>query len=403
MASTRIAKRLAQVASSATLALAQRAREMQARGIDVVSLTAGEPDFQPARHVLDAAKQALDAGRTKYTAVTGIPELRDAVRASIEREDGVRFSREQVVVSSGAKQAIYNATLAVIDPGDEVLIIAPYWLSYRDIVLVAEGTPKILETSEASDFLLDPAALEAAIGPRTRMVILNSPSNPAGAAYGAAHLRALGEVLLRHPQVLILSDDIYRRIYFKGPLAPSLLSVAPELAPRTIVIGGCSKTFAMTGFRIGWAAAQDDALVDAMSRLQGQATSNANTPSQYAALAALTGDQRWVDEMVATFDARRRVIVAGLGRIPGVRCFDPAGAFYAFPSFAELFGKRLPGGAILEDTEQLAAHLLETHHLVGVPGAPFGSTRHLRFSFATDLPTIEKALARLDTAVRALV
>jgi aspartate aminotransferase len=397
----RIAARLSKVAPSATFAMAQRAKELQAKGLDVVDLTTGEPDMQPPPHVIAAAKAALDRGATKYTQVPGLPELRDAIRARIKSEDAIEYTREQILVSSGAKQSIYNALESLVEAGDEVLILAPYWVSYRDMVLLAGGEPIIIDSDEKNGFLVSAAQLEAAIGPRTRLLIINSPSNPAGATYDRAGLKAIAAVLERHPEVLIISDDIYRDVYFGQGRAPTLLEVAPSLADRALIVSGCSKSYAMTGFRIGWAAGPKD-VISAMSKLQGQSTSNASTPAQYAAIAAITGDQSWGAEMVRTFDRRRKLFIPGLNGIPGMSCFDPGGAFYALPSCEKLMGRKLPGGAVLENTDQLCDWLLDKHHTVCVPGGAFGKPHHFRMSFATDEGTLEKALSRLAKAVSEL-
>jgi aspartate aminotransferase len=269
------------------------------------------------------------------------------------------------------------------------------------MVHLAGGSPRILDTDEAAGFRLSPRALADAIGPRTRALVLNSPSNPTGAGYLEDDLAALAEVLRRHPELLVISDDIYRRIYFGGALAPALLQVAPDLQPRIILVSGCSKTFAMTGLRIGWIAAAP-AIAEAINRVQGQTTSSPATPCQYGALAALEGDQGWVAEMTARFDQRRRRVIAALAAIPGVSCFDPRGAFYVFPNFEGLFGRRLPDGRALSHTDDLARYLLEAHHLVGVPGAPFGSPRHIRFSIAADEETLDRGMTLLAAAVRSL-
>lgn len=396
------AQRLAHVAPSATLALAQRAREMKSQGHDVVSLTAGEPDFLPARHVIDAAHEAMLKGQARYTAVPGLPELRDAIIAQQLALDGIRWGRDAIVVSTGAKQAIANTLGAILDPGHEVVIVAPYWLSYVDMTHLFGGTPVVVQTRAEQGFVLRPEVLAQAITPRTRLVILNSPSNPAGACYSADDWRALAEVLEQHPHVLILLDDIYRRLYFGGArTAPSLLHVAPQLQDRTIVVDGCSKTYAMTGYRLGWSAAPP-AISTMIARVQGQTTSSAPAASQYAALAALSGDQGWVEDMVATYDRRRRVVIDGLRAIPGLRCFDPGGAFYAFPDVSAWRGRRLPDGRVIGAVDDLVEHLLVEHHVATVPGAPFGAPDHLRLSFAIDVPALEKALGRMARALHGI-
>ncbi len=401
------AARLANVAPSATLALAQRARELRAQGRDVVSLTAGEPDFLPAPHVIQAAHDAMVRGQARYTAVPGLPELRDAIVAQQRAFDGIGWTRDEIVVSTGAKQAIANALGAILDPGHEVVIVAPYWLSYVDMTHLFGGTPVLVQTRAEEGFVLRPEVLDAAITPRTRLVILNSPSNPAGACYTEADWRALAEVLRRHPQVLVMLDDIYRRLYFGGTaVAPSLLAAAPELQSRAIVIDGCSKTYAMTGYRLGWSAAPR-AIASMIGRVQGQTTSSAPAASQYAALAALTGDQGWVTEMVRTYDRRRKVVIERLRAIEGLRCFDPGGAFYAFPDVSAWLGRALPSGASqggkrIAAVDDLVEHLLVDHDVATVPGAPFGAPGHLRLSFALDLPDLEKGLARIAKALDAI-
>lgn len=396
------AARLANVAPSATLALAQRAREMRAQGHDVVSLTAGEPDFVPPRHVIDAAQDAMSRGLARYTAVPGIPELRDAVAAQQLAFDGVRWTRDEIVVSTGAKQAIANTLGACVDPGHEVVIVAPYWLSYVDMTHLVGGVPVLITTRDDEGFALSPEALERALTPRTRMVILNSPSNPAGACYSREAWRGIAEVLRRHPHVLVMLDDIYRRLYFgDAPIAPSLLHVAPDLQSRCIVIDGCSKTYAMTGYRLGWSAAPK-AISSMIARVQGQTTSSAPAASQYAALAALTGDQGWVTDMTRTYDRRRQVVIAGLRQIEGLSCFDPGGAFYAFPNVRRWIGCTLPSGRRVDDVATLVEHLLVDHHVATVPGAPFGAPEHLRLSFAIDIPELQKALARMALALDSL-
>ncbi len=392
----KLAQRLAAVAPSATLTLAAKAKEMAAAGKDVVSLTAGEPDFLPPPHVLEAMKASLDRGDTHYTAVPGIPELRRAIAASSSKGE-LRFSEQDVVVSTGAKQAIFNALMALIEEGDQAIVIAPYWLSYADIVRLAGGEVVTVQTEERDGFCARPDQLEAAITPRTRVLVLNSPSNPTGAVYSAAQLAALAEVLRRHPDVFIISDDIYTRLAYETA-CPTLLEVAPDLAPRTLIVDGCSKTYAMTGLRIGWAVGPKP-LISAMSKLQGQSTSNACTPAQWGAVAALTQDQSAVGRMVEAFDARRRFIVGRLRAIPNVSCFDPKGAFYVFPNLSAYVGRHLPDGSEIDDAFSISAHLLHDHALVVVPGGPFGARNHLRLSFAADMDTIARGLDRLRDAL----
>lgn len=398
----RLAHRLSEVTPSATLALAQKAKEMSEQGHDVVSLTAGEPDLVPPAHILDAAKASLDRGETKYTAVSGIDELRRAIQSDLCARYPIDYELNEIIVSCGAKQAIYNAILALVQTGDEVVMIAPYWLSYRDIVLLADGKPVVVQTEERDGFLPNIRAIEAAITAHTRVLILNSPSNPTGAAFTRTHFEAIAGVLRKHPQVTILLDEIYRRFVYDKEVDVGFLQVAPDLAERSIVIDGVSKTYAMTGLRIGWAAGPRN-VISAMNRIQGQSTSNPSSPAQYAALAALTGDQSWVDDMVRTYSTRRRFVVGRLSAIPNVSCTEPKGAFYAFPNIERLLGRRLPDGTEIKDAFNFTAHLLHEHHLVVVPGKPFGAPNHIRLSFATDMETLGKGLDRLQKAVAELL
>ncbi|MCK6550899.1 pyridoxal phosphate-dependent aminotransferase [Myxococcota bacterium] len=396
----RLTRRSTRIVPPATLALAERGRQLAAEGRDVISLTTGEPDFSPPPHVVAAMKDALDAGHTRYTAVAGIPELRAAIARFYEAR-GHRYDPAEVIVSTGAKQSIHNAVLATIEDGDEAVIVAPYWLSYVDMVRLAGGQPVIVETREDEGFVVRASALADAITDKTRLVFLNSPSNPAGAVLSRDDLGAIAEVLRRHPQLTIISDEIYDCFVYGGREAPSILDVAPDLADRTLLVNGCSKRYAMTGLRIGWAAGPRT-LISAMARLQGQATSNPNTISQLGALAALTGDQSFVSTMFDAFDTRRRFVVGRLGAIPGLTCFDPRGAFYVLPSVAGLVGRRLPDGTEIQDAVSVTAYLLHEHSLVVIPGGPFGAPSHFRISFATDLDTLAKGLERLRVALTAL-
>lgn len=397
----RLARRMDGIAPSATLALAEKAKQMQARGLDVVSLTAGEPDRSPAAPIIEALCASAQAGQTRYTAVSGIESLRQAIALTIERRDGVSYAPGQIVVSTGAKQAIYNALQCLLDPGDEVVFAAPYWLSYRDMAMLAGGVPVVVQTALEDGFVPQADALDRSLGPKTKVLILNSPSNPTGGAYRRADFEAIALVLRKHPDVYLILDEIYRRFVYEPDADGGLLQVAPDLAERSIVIDGCSKTYAMTGLRIGWAAGPKP-LISAMNIIQGQSTSNPCSTSQHAALAALTGSQTWVDEMVETFDVRRRGMVEALSRIPGVRSFLPRGAFYAFPDVSGLVGKKTPDGRVISDGTSFAEYLLEAHQLTVVPGAPFGAPSCIRLSYATDMATINEGLARLEAAVLAL-
>lgn len=392
----RLAQRLSRVAPSATLTLAAKAKAMKAEGQDVVSLTAGEPDFPTAPHIIAAIHRSLDRGDTTYTAVPGVPELREAVAAHHSRDD-VPFAAENVIVSTGAKQSLFGAMQCLLDPGDKGVVIAPYWLSYADMIRVAGGEVEIVQTDEGSDFLAAPDRLDAALA-GARVLILNSPSNPSGAVYSAERMNAIASVLRKHPDVVIIADEIYDRFVYGDASYTSILDVAPDLAERILLINGCSKTYAMTGLRIGWAVGPK-LLIGAMSRLQGQSTSNASAPMQAGALAAITGDQTPVEEMVRAFDVRRRFVVGRLQAIPGVTCFEPAGAFYVLPSLASYVGRTLPDGSPIDDTFPITAHLLHDHGLVVVPGGPFGAPNHIRLSFAADMENLTKGLDRLRDAL----
>ncbi len=396
----RLSNRLKGVAPSATLALAQKAKELKQAGQDVVSLTAGEPDFACAPHIVQAMKDALDRGETRYVAVSGLPELREVIRAQYAARN-LDYALDEIIVSTGAKQALFNAAMCLLEEGDEAIITAPYWLSYADMVRIAGAQVVQIQTHEEDGFVLSPGALEAAITERTRLLVLNSPSNPSGAVYSKEQLSALAEVLRKHPQIVVLCDEIYTALTYQEGGAPSLLEVAPDLKDRALVIDGVSKTYAMTGLRIGWALGPKT-LVSAMGRLQGQSTSNANAPAQHAAVAALTGDQGFVQEMVQAFDTRRRFVHGRLLSIPHVRCFEPKGAFYIFPNLGAYVGRNLPDGTPVNDTYSICAHLLHEFGLVVVPGGPFGAPQHIRMSFAADMDTLSKALDRFREGLLSL-
>lgn len=392
----KLADRLSAVAPSATLALTQKAQEMRATGRDVVSLTAGEPDFPPAPHILEAITQALHDGYTRYTPVTGLPALRKGIVEHFEAS-GRSYGDDQVIVSTGAKQTIFNAALALLDPGDEAVIPAPYWLSYSDMVRIAGGTPVTVETQESDGFIAQPEALNAAFSQKTRLFIINSPSNPSGAVYTRSQMSAVAEVLRRWPDVVIVADEIYDNFLYEGSEFVSILHVAPDLKDRTLIVNGCSKTYAMTGLRLGWGVGPKP-LIKAIAKLQGQSTSNASAPMQLAALAALQGDQTPVRTMLTAFDSRRQVVVERLRQMSGVTCFNPKGAFYAFPRVADLLGRDLPDGRPLGSVDALCSYLLEQYAVVTVPGTPFGAPEHLRLSYAADEATLDKGLTRMSEA-----
>ncbi len=396
----KLARRLQTIKPSPTLALNARAKALAAAGEDVVGFAAGEPDFDTPEHIKRAAIQALEEGFTKYTATAGTPELRAAICEKLKVDNALSYTPEQVVVSNGAKQCLYNFFQAVLDEGDEVIIFNPAWMSYPEMVALAGGRPVFVPTREEDGWVPDPERFERAIGPRTRAVVLNSPSNPTGAVLSAGALGALVRVLERHPDVLVVTDDIYEKLLYTGRPFVQVLNVAPQLADRTLVVNGLSKAFAMTGWRLGYAAGPKP-LISAMSMIQDQSTSNASSIGQRAATAALRGPMQTVEAMAREFWARRDLFVAGLLALPGVRLRPPEGAFYLFPSFHGLLGKR-HRGQLLEGSVQLSEVLLEDYRVAAVPGTPFGGEGHLRFSFAASRATIEKGLARLRDFVGGL-
>lgn len=395
----RLAQRLKAIKPSATLALNAKAKAMAAKGIDVASLAAGEPDFDTPAFVKDAAKAALDAGFTKYTATGGIPELKGAIAKKLETENQLTYSPEQILVSAGAKHSLYNIFQALLTAGDEVVIFAPYWVSYPDMVRLADGEAVFVETHAQEDYAPDPALLRKALTPRTRAVVLNSPSNPTGAVLKESALKAIADVLRGH-DCLVITDDIYEKLlYTPGPFR-NIANVAPDLAPRTVVVNGLSKAFSMTGWRLGYAAGPKE-LIAGMQMVQDQSTSNANSITQKAAVAALTGPQDELKKMVEVFKARRDLLVAGLNAIKGVKCRVPEGAFYVFPDFGELIGKSYKGQPITGSVK-LSEVLLEDFQVAAVPGEPFGAEGYLRMSFATSDAVLKKALERIARFVAAL-
>ena len=401
MSSLPLAERLKTVQPSATMVISERAAQMRARGIDVISFGLGEPDFATPAHIREAAKAALDRGATKYTAVRGVAPLIAAILEDSRRRRGVTHTQKQVVVSTGAKQSLFNLALALFSPGDEVLIPSPYWVSYPEQVALVGATPRFIETTAENGFLLTPEALRAAIGPKTRGLILCTPSNPTGAAYSEQHLTALAEVL-REAKVWVIVDEMYGQLVYDGFVQVSLAKVAPFLADRLIIVDGASKTYAMTGWRIGWMIAPE-AVADACEVVQGQATSNASAVSQHATIAALTGDKTELEAMVAEFGARRRLMVDGLNAIPGLKCRMPEGAFYAFPSVQALIGRRPPAApSPLASDVDVAAYLLEVGRVAVVPGSAFGAPGYVRLSYATSRALIEEGLARIAEAVSQL-
>ncbi|MBB87183.1 MAG: aspartate aminotransferase [Xanthomonadales bacterium] len=386
----KLSDRVQRIKPSPTLAVTARAAELRRQGKDIIGLGAGEPDFPTPAHVRMAAKEAIDAGMTRYTPVGGTPELKDAIVSKFKRDNGLDYVADQVLVSCGGKQSFFNLCQAMIDSGDEVIIPAPYWVSYPDMVLLADGTPVVIETTMESAFKITAEQLEAAITPKTRLVVLNSPSNPSGKAYTKAELAALGEVLMRHPQVFVATDDMYEHILWTEEPFANILNATPALYDRTIVLNGVSKAYAMTGWRIGYAAGPA-ALIKAMSKIQSQSTSNPTSISQKASEAALNGAQDCVQEMLVAFKQRHDAVVAGLNALPGVSCLESDGTFYAFPDMSGLI-EALPE---VDDDLALGEYLIEHAGVALVPGTAFGTPGHMRLSFATDLPTLERALERL--------
>jgi aspartate aminotransferase len=390
-----VSLRAQRVKPSPTLAVTALAARLKAEGKDVIGLGAGEPDFDTPAHISDAGVAAIRAGQTRYTNVDGIVELKDAIIAKFKRDNAISYERKQVLVSSGAKQTIYNLCMAVLDPGDEAIIPAPYWVSYPDIVLLADGTPVTPYAGPEQGYKVTAAQLEAAITPRTRLLLINSPSNPTGAAYSAAEWKALGAVLLKHPRIVIGTDDMYEKIYWGAEPFTSLLTVCPELYDRTVTINGVSKAYAMTGWRIGYCGGPAE-IINAMGTIQGQSTSNASSISQRAAVAALNGDQKCVADMNEAFRARHDYIVQALNTLPGVSCQPASGAFYAF---ADVSGAIKALG--LKDDNAFASHLINTVGVAVVPGSGFGAPGHMRISFACSRQTLENAVDRMRRALTA--
>ena len=386
---------LARVKPSATLAADAKARELKAQGRDVISLAAGEPDFDTPDNIKEAAIKAIREGKTKSTNVDGIPELKEAIVAKFQRENGLTYKTSQVNVSPGGKPVIWNAMLSTLNPGDEVIIPTPYWVSYWDIVLLAGGTPKAVATSDATGFKLQPADLEAAITPKTKWVFLNSPSNPSGAAYTKEELRGIADVLLRHPHVWILTDDMYEHLVFGDFQFWTIAQVEPALYDRTLTMNGVSKAYAMTGWRIGYAAGPE-ALIKSMAKVMSQTTSNPASISQWAAVEALNGTQAFIKPNAKLFEARRDLVVSMLNQANGIACPTPEGAFYVYPSVEKLIGKTSPSGKVIGNDQDFAVELLEQEGVSVVFGAAFGLSPFFRISYATSNEVLEDACTRIQ-------
>jgi aspartate aminotransferase len=392
---------LARIKPSPTIAVSQKARALKAAGRDIISLGAGEPDFDTPDNIKEAAIRAVREGRTKYTDVDGMPELKDAIIAKFARENGLTYGRNQINVSSGGKAVICFALLATVDAGDEVVIPAPYWVSYPDMVQLAGGTPVFVQTTPADAYKMRPEALEAAITPRTRWVILNSPSNPSGAGYTRAEIRAFADVLLRHPHVLVLTDDMYEHLVFDGFRFATIAQVEPRLYDRTLTMNGLSKAYCMTGWRVGYAGGPEW-LIKGMQSIISQSTSNPCSIAQWAGVEALNGPQDFIARNNAVFAARRDLVVERLNRAPGLVCPTPEGAFYVYPSCAGAIGRRAPSGAVIANDEDFARELLESEGVAVVHGAAFGTSPAFRISYATATEVLEDACARIERFCAAL-
>jgi len=394
-----LSKRVQAIKPSPTLAVTARAAKLKAEGKDIIGLGAGEPDFDTPQHIKVAAIDAINKGFTKYTAVGGTPSLKQAIIAKFKRDNGLDYTPKQILVSCGGKQSFFNLALAVINPGDEVIIPAPYWVSYPDIVIIAEGKPVIVQAGIEQGFKLTPAQLSAAITSRTRMLVINSPSNPSGAVYTLDELKALGEVLRKHPDILIATDDMYEHIALTDAKFVNILNACPDLYPRTMVLNGVSKAYAMTGWRIGYAAGPENILT-AMENVQSQSTSNPTSISQVAAEAALNGDQSCLAPMIKAFRERHVFVVNELNKIPGLKCVMAGGAFYAFPDARAAIAALHAKGTIKTASDvALSEYLLEHVGVAVVPGSAFGSEGYIRLSFATSMNNLENAIARIAKAL----
>ncbi len=401
LAPQRLSARLEAVKPSPTIAMTRLAAEMRAQGKEIIGLSQGEPDFDTPLHIQQAANAAIAAGQTRYTDVDGTPVLKQAVADKFRRENGLDYTLNQISIGTGGKQIIYNALLATLDDGDEVIIPAPYWVSYPDMVRLAGGVPVTAPCPEADGFLLTASALRAAITPRTKWLILNSPSNPTGAGYGVADLKALAEVLLDHPRILILTDDMYEHIRYDGWEFATIAAVEPRLKDRTLTCNGVSKAYSMTGWRIGFAGGPAD-IIKAMATLQSQSTSNPSSVSQAAAVAALNGPMAFLAARNETFRQRRDLCLAAFNAIDGLSCVAPVGAFYLFPSCAGMIGRKRPDGRVIETDTDFVMWMLEEAGVAAVPGSAFGLAPYFRISFATATEQLEKACARIKAACEKL-
>ncbi|MET3760981.1 pyridoxal phosphate-dependent aminotransferase [Sphingomonas sp. UYEF23] len=392
---------LVRIKPSPTLAITTRVQELKRAGVDVIGLGAGEPDFDTPDFIKDAAIQAIHDGKTKYTNVDGTPELKAAIVAKFARDNALHYTPDQITVNVGGKHTLFNAMVATLDAGDEVVIPAPYWVSYPDVVLFAGGTPVFVAAGASQGYKLLPEQLESAITPRTKWVILNSPSNPTGAAYTAAELKALGEVLERHPHVWIFADDMYEHILYDGFEFATIAQVCPSLYERTLTANGCSKAYAMTGWRIGYAGGASW-LIKAMAKLQSQSTSNPCSIAQAAATGALNGDQSFLKDWARVFQGRRDLVVSMLNQADGITCPRPQGAFYVYPDLSGVIGKSTPAGKLIDTDEAFVGYLLDDAKVAAVQGAAFGLSPAMRISYATSDALLTQACERIQTACAAL-
>lgn len=392
-----VASRLGRIKPSPTIAVTTRAAELKAAGKDVIGLGAGEPDFNTPDFVIEAAYAAMKKGETKYTAVDGTPALKDAIIAKFKRDNGLTYERSQITVGTGGKQVLYNALMATLNPGDEVIILAPYWVSYPDMTILAEGTPVFVPCREEAGFKLQADQLEAAITPKTKWLILNSPSNPTGAAYSYDEMKALTDVLVKYPHVYIMTDDIYEHLVYDDFKFFTPAQVEPKLYDRTLTCNGASKAYAMTGWRIGYAAGPKD-IIKAMGAVQSHSTSNPCSISQAATVAALNGDQSFLKDWCATYKARRDMVVDMLNAAEGITCQKPEGAFYVYPSCAGCIGKTTPEGKVISSDADFVTYLLETVGVAAVHGEAFGLSPYFRISYATSTDALVEACTRIQKA-----
>jgi len=397
----KLADRVNKIQPSPTLAIDAKAKALKAQGVDIVGFGAGEPDFDTPENIREAGKKAIDAGFTRYMPVGGADDLKDAIIAKMKRDHGLEYTRDEISVACGAKHTLYNISQALIQEGDEVIIPGPYWVSYPDQVILAGGTPVFIMTDESTGFKITPEQLDKTITAKTKYLILNSPCNPTGSTYSKEELVALGQVLLKHEHVLVVADDIYERLIYDGLKFYNIAQVMPELKSRTIVVNGVSKTYAMTGWRIGYACGPKE-LMGAMTKMQSQSTSNATSIAQKASVEALNGSQDAVAAMCVEFEKRRTYIVDRLNAMPGVSCFKSNGAFYVFPNFSGCYGKSTPAGKKIENSSDFAAYLLEDAKVALVPGIAFGDDRYARLSYAISLENIKKGMDRIEEAIKNL-